>query len=51
MGAPKVALYLRLSREDGDSEVESQSITNQRDFLVRYVEQRGWLVTDIYIDG
>lgn len=50
MGTPKVALYLRLSREDGDSEVESQSITNQRDFLVRYAEQRGWLVTDIYID-
>ncbi len=50
MDAPKVGLYLRLSREDEDCEVESQSITNQRDFLVRYVEQRGWAVIDIYID-
>lgn len=50
MGVPKVGLYLRLSREDDDCEVESQSITNQRDFLVRYVEQRGWAVADIYID-
>ncbi len=50
MDAPKVGLYLRLSRDDGDCEVESQSITNQRDFLQRYVEQRGWTVVDIYID-
>ena len=51
MDAPKVGLYLRLSRDDGDCEVESQSITNQRDFLQRYVEQRGWTVVDIYIDA
>lgn len=50
MPDPKVGLYLRISREDGDCEVESQSITNQRDFLLRYVEQRNWPVTDIYID-
>lgn len=50
MDLPKVGLYLRLSREDEDCEVESQSITNQRDFLTRYVDQRGWAVTDIYID-
>ena len=50
MDAPKVGLYLRLSREDGDCEVESQSITNQRDFLQQYVEQRSWAVVDIYID-
>lgn len=50
MDAPKVGLYLRLSREDGDCEAESQSITNQRDFLQRYVEQRNWTIADIYID-
>ena len=50
MDAPKVGLYLRLSREDGDCEAESQSITNQRDFLRRYTSQRGWEVAEEYID-
>ena len=51
MDAPKVGLYLRLSREDGDCEAESQSITNQRDFLRRYTAQRDWEVIEEYIDG
>ena len=46
---PKVGLYLRLSRDDGDTD-ESMSITNQRDFLQKYVAGRGWQVTNIYID-
>lgn len=50
MAAPKVGLYLRLSREDGDCETESQSITNQRDFLLKYVQQKNWQVIDTYID-
>ena len=50
MDAPNIGLYLRLSREDGDCEPESQSITNQRDFLRRYTAQRGWEVREEYID-
>ena len=34
----KVALYLRLSRDDGDKN-ESNSITNQRNILTAYVKQ------------
>lgn len=34
-----LALYLRLSQEDGDMEDESNSITHQRLLLHRYVEQ------------
>lgn len=34
-----LALYLRLSKEDGDMEDESNSITNQRAILHKYVEQ------------
>ena len=46
----KVALYLRLSRDDGMDSQESMSIGNQRAFLLRYVGQRGWTVTDTYVD-
>lgn len=35
-----LALYLRLSKEDGDLEDESNSITNQRYILRGYVEER-----------
>lgn len=34
----KVAFYLRLSREDGD-DMESESISNQRDFLDMYLKK------------
>ena len=34
----KAALYLRLSKEDGDKE-ESDSITNQRELLLSYVQR------------
>ena len=33
-----VGLYIRLSREDGDN-MESESISNQRDFLNMYLER------------
>lgn len=33
-----MALYLRLSKEDGDLADESNSITNQRYILRRYLE-------------
>lgn len=44
------ALYIRLSREDGDSE-ESESISNQRNLLNYYVEQNADIsVFNLYID-
>lgn len=44
------ALYLRLSREDEEREGESQSIVNQRMFLLRYAEEHGMAVYDCYAD-
>ena len=34
----KVGIYIRLSREDGDKQ-ESESISNQRKILQRYVNE------------
>ena len=51
-----VAIYLRLSREDGDN-LESESITNQRDFNLNYVSKQedltyiGEYVDDGYSGG
>lgn len=46
----KAALYLRLSREDGDKE-ESDSIGNQRKLLKSFLmEQEDIVLADIYID-
>lgn len=42
-------IYVRLSRED-DSAEESESITNQKDILSRYVISKGWNLIEIYID-
>jgi DNA invertase Pin-like site-specific DNA recombinase len=33
----KVAIYLRLSKEDDDFKEESASITNQRNFLMNFI--------------
>jgi len=44
------AIYLRLSRDDNTGNQESMSITNQRDFLVNYVKERGWNIFSIYVD-
>ena len=49
----KVAIYIRLSKEDADRGYdESESITNQRELLTKYVEELGWEyeLIDIYID-
>lgn len=46
----KVALYLRLSRDDKNSDSESMSISNQRTMLMDFTAERGWHVEDIYID-
>lgn len=46
----KAALYLRLSREDGDKE-ESDSIGNQRSLLKSFLSMQGdMILADIYID-
>ena len=49
----KVAIYIRLSREDADKGFdESESIVNQRHLLTEYVQKLGWEyeLIDIYID-
>ncbi len=46
----KVGLYLRLSRDDKNSDSESMSISNQRTMLMDFVNERRWHVEDIYID-
>ena len=45
-----VAIYLRLSRDDQKGNAESMSIANQRDMLMSYCKERGWIIYDIYVD-
>jgi len=45
----QVAIYIRLSRED-EKDGESESITNQRSLLQRYVEENEYNLYDVYID-
>jgi len=44
-----VALYIRLSKEDGDKE-ESESITNQRKILRDYASENNYNIYDEYVD-
>ena len=44
----RVAIYLRLSRDDGNE--ESQSIQSQREMLTAYVQCQGWQIFDEYVD-
>ena len=49
----KVAIYIRLSKEDVDRGYdESESIKNQRTLLTEYVQRLGWKyqLKDTYID-
>lgn len=34
----KIGIYLRLSREDGDFENESNSVTNQREYIYNFIK-------------
>lgn len=44
------ALYIRLSREDGDKE-ESDSVSNQRKLLTEYIENKHeFILKGVYID-
>ena len=45
----KCALYIRLSREDGD-DLESESISNQRNLLHDYITREGLSFASEYID-
>lgn len=43
------ALYCRLSRDD-DTDGESNSITHQKEMLLRYAEQNGFKNTQFFVD-
>lgn len=45
----KVAMYIRLSKEDGDKQ-ESESVTNQRNLILRYIKENRLELYDEYID-
>ena len=45
-----VGLYIRLSREDDDKVMLSESITNQKSLLLQYAKENNLKVYDIYID-
>lgn len=45
----KVAIYCRLSRDDGDVN-ESSSIINQKEMLIEYAKNNNWEIYEIYID-
>ena len=45
----KVAIYIRLSRDDGDKQ-ESESIGNQRDIIMRYIKENHLQFIDEYVD-
>ena len=48
----KVGIYLRLSREDEnkDKNFESNSIDNQRQFIMDYIRKNGYYFVDEYSD-
>lgn len=45
----KVGIYIRLSREDGDK-LESESVSNQRDILQRYIKENEYVLVNEYVD-
>ena len=46
----RAGLYLRLSRDDKDSSEASMSIQNQRAMLLQFADERGYSVSEVYID-
>ena len=48
----KVAIYIRLSKEDQKSEYvyESESISNQRSFLLKYLKENNYYDIEEYVD-
>lgn len=47
---PKVAIYCRLSVDDGNYSLESSSISHQKDFISKYVMEKGWEIVNTYVD-
>ncbi len=45
-----VGIYCRLSRDDNNGNLESMSISNQKQILSDYVKEKGWTLTEVYID-
>lgn len=45
----RVGIYLRLSKDD-EQEDESQSISNQRDYIMNYITNNNLILIDEYID-
>ena len=44
-----VAIYCRLSVDDGTN-LESMSISNQKDIITKFVEDNKWNIYDYYIE-
>lgn len=44
------AIYCRLSKEDEDKQLESESIQNQKSLLVKYAVEKGWDIYNIFCD-
>ncbi len=50
MDKTKAYMYLRLSRDDGGDEGESNSITNQRELIKSYADKAGFKIIKEFID-
>lgn len=46
----KVGIYIRLSREDDDKVNESESITNQRNFIIDFMKDNDFILYNEYVD-
>ncbi len=44
------AIYCRLSKEDEDKPLESESIQNQKSLLVKYAVEKGWEIYNVFCD-
>jgi site-specific DNA recombinase len=46
----RVGIYIRLSKEDSDKVIESESITNQRNILLTYLKENQLALAGEYVD-
>lgn len=46
----RVGIYALLSRDDNNGNLESMSIANQRQILSDYVNEKGWILVEEYVD-
>lgn len=46
----RVGIYARLSRDDNNGNLESMSIANQRQILSDYVNEKGWILVEEYVN-